>query len=74
MKKLAIDALRHRYEAQKKSAEYVITNYFNNPAAIGEHPDLLAEIETALKDWDEANGKLEALENFEDERYQALFD
>ena len=74
MKKLAIDALRHRYEAQKKSAEYVITNYFNNPAAIGEHPDLLAEIETALKDWDEANGKLEALESFEDERYQALFD
>tara|TARA_R100000773_G_C4204021_1_gene105481 strand:- start:417 stop:641 length:225 start_codon:yes stop_codon:yes gene_type:complete len=74
MKQLAKDALRYRFEGQKKSAEYTITNYFNNPAAIGEHPNLLAEIETALKDWDEANGKLEALENFEHDRYQALFD
>jgi predicted transcriptional regulator len=74
MKQLAKDALRHRFEGQKKSAEYIVTNYFNNPTAIGEHPDLLAEIETALKDWDEANGKLEALESFEEDRYQALFD
>ena len=74
MKQLAKEALRHRIEGQKKSAEYIVTNYLNNPTAIGEHPDLLAEIETALKDWDEANGKLEALESFEDERYQALFD
>ena len=74
MKQLAKDALRYRFEGQKKSAEQTITNYFSNPAAIGEHPDLLAEIETALKDWDEANGKLEALENFEHDRYQALFD
>ncbi len=74
MKQLAKEALRHRFEGQKKSAEYIVTNYLNNPTAIGEHPDLLAEIETALKDWDEANGKLEALESFEDERYQALFD
>ena len=74
MKQLAKDALRHRFEGQKKSAEYIVTNYFNNPTAIGEHPDLLAEIETALKDWDEANGKLEALESLEEDRYQALFD
>tara|TARA_R100001460_G_scaffold108394_1_gene159358 strand:- start:2295 stop:2519 length:225 start_codon:yes stop_codon:yes gene_type:complete len=74
MKQLAIDALKHRYEGQKKSAEYVIKNYFFHPAAIGEHPDLLAEIDKALKDWDEANGKLEALENFEDDRYETLFD
>tara|TARA_R100001163_G_scaffold5377_1_gene6511 strand:- start:8344 stop:8568 length:225 start_codon:yes stop_codon:yes gene_type:complete len=74
MKQLAVDALKHRYEGQKKSAEYVIKNYFFHPAAIGEHPDLLAEIDKALKDWDEANGKLEALENFEDDRYETLFD
>ena len=74
MKQLAIDALKHRYEGQKKSAEYVIKNYFFHPVAIGEHPDLLAEIDKALKDWDEANGKLEALENFEDDRYETLFD
>tara|TARA_R100000388_G_scaffold20056_1_gene15231 strand:+ start:1872 stop:2096 length:225 start_codon:yes stop_codon:yes gene_type:complete len=74
MKKLAISALRHRYEAEKKSAEYIITNYFNNPTAIGEHPDLLAEIDKALENWDSAQGKLEALEAQEDDRYQALFD
>ena len=74
MKQLAKDALRYRFEGQKKSAEYTITNYLNNPTAIGEHPDLLAEIETALKDWDEANGKLEALESLEEDRYQVLFD
>jgi 3-methyladenine DNA glycosylase/8-oxoguanine DNA glycosylase len=74
MKQLAVDALKHRYEGQKKSAEYVIKNYFSHPAAIGEHPDLLAEIDKALKDWDEANGKLEALENFEDDKYETLFD
>ena len=72
MKKLAIDALRHRYEAQKKSAEYVITNYFDNPTAIGEHPDLLAEIDKALAHWDEAQGKLEALEAHEDDRYSSM--
>ena len=74
MKKLAIDALRHRYEAEKKSAEYTIVNYFNNPAAIGEHPDLLEEIDKALESWDSAQGKLEALEAHEDNRYQSLFD
>ncbi len=73
MKQLAIDALKHRYEGQKKSAEYIINNYFNNPAAIGEHPDLLAEIDKALKDWDEAQGKMEALEMYEDDTYSTLF-
>ena len=73
MKQLAIDALKHRYEGQKKSAEYTINNYFNNPAAIGEHPDLLAEIDKALKDWDEAQGKMEALEMYEDDTYSTLF-
>jgi len=74
MKQLAKDALRYRFEGQKRSAEYIIANYLSNPTAIGEHPDLLAEIEKALKDWDEANGKLEALENFQQNEYQALFD
>jgi len=73
MKQLAIDALKHRYEGQKKSAEYVIKNYFFHPAAIGEHPDLLAEIDKALKDWDEAQSKMEALEIYEDNPYPTLF-
>ncbi len=61
MKQLAIDALRYKYEAQKKSAEYTLKNYLQNPAAIGEHPDLLAEMDKAVANWDEANSKLQAL-------------
>jgi hypothetical protein len=74
MKQLAIDALRHRYEAQKKSATYTLTNYLENPTAIGEHPDLLAEMDKALGDWEEANSKLEALDDLTDDRYPSLFD
>ena len=74
MKQLAIDALRYRYEAQKKSAKYTLTNYFQNPAAIGEHPDLLAEMDKALGSWEEANSRLEALDDITDDRYPSLFD
>lgn len=65
MRQLAIDALRYRYEAQKKSAEYTFKNYIKNPAAIGEHPDLLAEMDKAVTSWDEANSKLQALDDID---------
>ena len=74
MKQLAIDALRYRYEAQKKSAKYILTNYFQNPAAIGEHPDLLEEMDKAIGSWEEANSKLRALDDITDEGYPSLFD
>ena len=74
MKQLAIDALRYRYEAQKKSAKYTLTNYFLNTAAIGEHPDLLEEIDKAIGIWEEASSKLQALDDITDERYPSLFD
>tara|TARA_R100000742_G_C4254216_1_gene72266 strand:+ start:198 stop:422 length:225 start_codon:yes stop_codon:yes gene_type:complete len=74
MKQLAIDALRYRYEAQKRSAKYTLTNYLQNPAAIGEHPDLLAELDKAVGVWEEAHSKLQALGDIEDEGYPSLFD
>jgi hypothetical protein len=61
MKKLAIDALKHQYTAQMKNAEYTLENYLSNPAAIGEHPNLLAEMDTALESWVSANDKLAAI-------------
>ena len=45
-----------------------------NPAAIGEHPDLLAEMDKALGSWEEANSRLEALDDITDDRYPSLFD
>ena len=74
MKQLAIDALRQIYDAQKKTAKYTLTNYLENPAAIGEHPDLLEEMDKAIGSWEEANSKLEALDEIEDSGYPSLFD
>ena len=74
MKQLEIDALRYRYEAQKKSAKYILTNYIQNPTAIGEHPDLLQEMDKAIGSWEEANSRLQALDDIADEGYPSLFD
>ena len=61
MQKLAIAALKHKYEAQKKDAEFVFANYLVNPVAVGEHPNLLEEMDKAVQRWGEANDKLVAL-------------
>ena len=63
MKRLAYEALKHKYEAQKKDALFVYTNYTKNPAAIGEHPDLLEEMDKAVISWADAQDKLDALED-----------
>ena len=61
MKQLAIDALVFQYKAQKKHAEHVLENYLNKPIGVGEHPDLIKEMDKALEKWEDANGKLETL-------------
>ena len=61
MIQLAVDALSHKYRAQMLDAEYTFKNYLINPAAIGEHPQLLEEMDKALERWDTARGKLEAI-------------
>ena len=67
MKRLAYEALKHKYEAQKKDALFVYTNYTKNPAAIGEHPDLLEEMDKAVARWADAQAKLDALEDLDGE-------
>ena len=67
MKRLAYEALNHKYEAQKKDALFVYTNYTKNPAAIGEHPDLLEEMDKAVASWADAQDKLDALEDLDSE-------
>ena len=61
MIKLAVDALAYKYRAEMLDAEYTFKNYLVNPAAIGEHPQLLEEMDKALDKWAAANDKLEAL-------------
>tara|TARA_Y100000592_G_scaffold93616_1_gene157098 strand:+ start:2361 stop:2594 length:234 start_codon:yes stop_codon:yes gene_type:complete len=57
-----MDALNTMYEAKKKKAIANLSNYLNNPAAIGEHPDIVAECDKLLSDIDDALGKQETLQ------------
>ena len=61
MHKLAIEALRHKYQADMADAEFVFQVYFDRPAGVGEHPGLLQEMDAALEKWGEAQDKLAAL-------------
>jgi len=61
MKQLAFDALRYKYEAQKKDAIFIYKNYTTNPVAVGEHSNLLEEMDKAVQMWESANSKLDAL-------------
>ena len=55
--KLAVDALLFKYQAEMKDATYVLSNYLNNAVAVGEHPDLLEEMDKAIDKYAEANEK-----------------
>jgi hypothetical protein len=55
-RELAYDALRDNFTAQRSEALHNLMVYFENPAGIGEHPQLQEEM----------RGQLEALANAED--------
>lgn len=57
MRTLAIDALRHKYEAQKKNAEYTFKHCTTN----------LGRLDAALAEWVDANQKLNAVFEIEDD-------
>ena len=57
MRTLAIDALRHKYEAQKKNAEYTFKHCTTD----------LGRLDAALAEWVGANQKLDAMEEIEDD-------
>ncbi len=67
MKKLAVEALIHKYKAECSDAKYVFSNYFNNPVAVGEHPNLLQEMDTALSKYAAAQEKLAAIVDLTEE-------
>tara|TARA_R100000908_G_C3709019_1_gene116376 strand:+ start:590 stop:811 length:222 start_codon:yes stop_codon:yes gene_type:complete len=57
-----INALAAKFNADKLKAFANLTNYLNNAAGIGEHPDVVAECEKLLEDISTADGKLETLQ------------
>ena len=56
-----LHAAKARYQAQIVEAVATLEIYFTNAAAIGEHPDLLAEVDKYLDMLESASGKLNAL-------------
>ena len=61
MQRLAIEALKHKYTAEMADAEFVLSIYLKRAVGVGEHPDILEEMDTALAKWGDAQDKLAAL-------------
>ncbi len=61
MNGLLLDALYAKYHAQKAVAVAKLDVYLNNSVGIGEHPDLVAEIDKFIEKFADAQGKLDAL-------------
>ena len=70
----ALYALRDLYKAHIAEADYNITNYLKNPTAIGEHPDLLIEMDKFMDMKANAIDKLAIVDSYldplEDEEYE----
>ena len=59
-----------KYKAEISEALAILEVYFNKPVAIGEHPDLLTEIDKYIDILETATGKLETLNTYFDEHGQ----
>ena len=64
MDQYLIDALKARYEAQMAEANANVQVYLSNPAGIGEHPDIVAAIDSQVEIYANAKEKLEVLDEF----------
>ena len=58
---LMYDALVSKYKAEMSDAKARLAVYFNNPVAIGEHPQHTDEIDHLVEQLANANDKLETL-------------
>ena len=68
MKKAILEALEARYNAQISEADATIKIYLENSVGIGEHPQHIEEVDKQLQKIADAEEKLNALEDFREER------
>ena len=59
-----VNAAIKKYEAQIEEALATLHIYFSNSVGIGEHPDLLTEVDKYVELLESASGKLEVLQKF----------
>ena len=63
-KDVIVDALEKKYEAQMAQAEANIKVYMENPVGVGEHPNIVQEVENLLKQIKDAKEMLDELKNW----------
>jgi hypothetical protein len=64
IQKKMIEALTYKYESEIAETEATLWIYFNNPVAIGEHPQHLEEMDKLVEKMTNAKDKLETLKEF----------
>jgi len=62
---LKIEALKAKYTAQRLEALATLEVYIKNSVGIGEHPQIIEEMDKLVKSIAEANDCLEALNELE---------
>jgi hypothetical protein len=63
-KEVIVDALEKKYEAQMAIAESNIKVFMENPVGVGEHPNIVQEVEKLLKEIKDAKEMLDELKNW----------
>ena len=63
-KEVMVDALEKKYEAQMALAEANIKVFIENPVGVGEHPNIVHEVEKLLKEIKDAKEMLDELKNW----------
>ena len=58
------EALETKYNAEILRYKVTVDNYFENPTAIGEHPDLIEEMDKYIEKLATAQGNLDILKTF----------
>ena len=61
---MILAALVKKYEAEMAAAEANIEVYMDNPVGIGEHPDLVAAVDSEMSKLSTARDKLNTLKEY----------
>ena len=61
---MILPALVKKYEAEMAAAEANIEVYMDNPVGIGEHPDLVAAVDSEMSKLATARDKLNTLKKY----------
>tara|TARA_R100001129_G_scaffold95901_1_gene65423 strand:- start:137 stop:340 length:204 start_codon:yes stop_codon:yes gene_type:complete len=65
IKKVILDALEKKYEAEVSASEATIKIYLENSVGIGEHPQHIEEVDKLIDKIAQAEEKLKILKSFQ---------